>query len=167
MAEQNVDVLRAAANNTLGLFSEDIVENFLRDIDEEALAQLSETGEQATVFKQADDVYIQQLVDKNANKNTKRTTQMWIRRFDAWRAERGISNLLHDTPRENLNTILKCFYAEVVKENGDEYEPDCLKTMLASLQTTPFEKRWSRNSRKLVSVTLKLLLSLDTNLKIA
>ena len=139
MAEKNVDVLnevRAAANNTLGLFSEDIVENFLRDIDEEALTQLSETGEsseQATVFKQADDVYIQQLVDKNANKNTKRTTQTWIRRFDAWRAERGISNPLHEIPRENLNTILKRFYAEVVKENGDEYEPDCLKTMLASL----------------------------------
>ena len=34
--EQNVDVLRAAAKNTLGLFFEDIVENFLRDIDEEA-----------------------------------------------------------------------------------------------------------------------------------
>ena len=94
---------------------------------------MSETGkssEQATVFKQADNVYIQQLVDKNANKNTKRTTQTWIRRFDAWRAERGISNPLRETPRENLNTILKRFYAEVVKENGDEYEPDCLKTML-------------------------------------
>jgi len=55
--EQNVDVLRATANNTLSLFSEDIVETFLRDIDEEALAELGETGElseQATVFKQAD-----------------------------------------------------------------------------------------------------------------
>lgn len=29
--------------------------------------------------------------------------------------------------------ILKCFYAEVVKENGDEYKPDCLKMMLACL----------------------------------
>ena len=138
-AQQSVDVLdevRAAANNPLGLFSEDIVEDFLRDVDEEALAELSETGqsnEQPTVFKQADDVYIQQLVDKNANKNTKRTTQTWIRRFDAWKAERGISNPLHETLRENLNTILKRFYAELVKENGDEYEPDCLKTMLASL----------------------------------
>ena len=58
---------------------------------------------------------------------------MWIRRFDAWRAERGISTPLHETPRENLNVILKHFYAKVVKENGNEYEPDCLKTMLASL----------------------------------
>ena len=40
--------------------------------------------------------------------------------IDAWRAERGISNPLHKTPRENLNTILKCFYVEVVKENDDE-----------------------------------------------
>ena len=68
-----------------------------------------------------------------SNKNTKRMIQTSIRRFDAWRTERGISNPLHKTPRENLNTILKCFYAEVVKENGDEYRSDCLKTMLASL----------------------------------
>ena len=100
---------------------------------------MSETGEfseqtkQATVFKQADDVYIQQLVDKNANKNTKRTTQTWIRRFNVWRAERGISNAFHEIPREDLYTILKRFFAEVVKENGDEYEPDCLKMMLACL----------------------------------
>ena len=69
-AQQSVDVLdevTAAAHNPLGLFSEDIVEDFLRDIDEEALAELSETGqsnEQPTVFKQADDVYIQQLILK-------------------------------------------------------------------------------------------------------
>ena len=29
--------------------------------------------------------------------------------------------------------ILKCFYAKLVKENGDEHESDCLKTMLAPL----------------------------------
>ena len=70
---------------------------------------------------------------QNANKNTKRTTQTWIRRFNVWRAERGISNALHEIPRENLHTILKRFFAKVVKENGDEYEPDCLKMMLACL----------------------------------
>ena len=76
------------------------------------MAKLSETGEfseqakQATIFKQADDDYIQQLVNKIANKNTKRTTQTWIRRFNAWKAERGISNALHEISRENLNTIV-------------------------------------------------------------
>ena len=71
--------VRAAANNSLGLFSDDIVENFLKNIDEEALAELSEGGESSeqamTVFKQADDAYIQLLADKNYNKNTKQTTQ--------------------------------------------------------------------------------------------
>ena len=47
------NVVKIAANNTLGLFNEDIIENLLTDIDAEALA-----SEQATVFKQADDVYI-------------------------------------------------------------------------------------------------------------
>jgi len=61
MAEQNVDIVNevsAETNKTLGLLSEDIVENVLRDIDQKALAELSETGkfsEQATVFKQADE----------------------------------------------------------------------------------------------------------------
>ena len=73
------------------------------------------------------------FTDKNTNKNTKRATQTWIRRFNAWRAERGISNAFHEIPREDLYTILKRFFAEVVKENGDEYEPDCLKMMLACL----------------------------------
>ena len=80
----------AAASNSLGLFNDDIVENFISDIDEEALAGFERA---MTVFKQADDAYIQQLVDKNANKNTKRMTQTWIRRFDAWRAERIRSTL--------------------------------------------------------------------------
>ena len=75
----------AAASNSLGLFSDDIVEKLLSNIDEEALAEVSESHESSerlattAVFKQADETYIQQLVDKNANKNTKRTTQMWIR----------------------------------------------------------------------------------------
>ena len=57
MAEQNVDILNkvsAETNKTLGLFSKDIVENVLRDIDEKALTELSETGEfseQVIVFK--------------------------------------------------------------------------------------------------------------------
>ena len=89
--------VRAAASNSLSLFSDDIVGNFLKDMDEEALAELSDSGESSDqammVFKQADNAYIQQLVDKN----TKQTTQTWIRRFDAWRAGRGISNPLHET----------------------------------------------------------------------
>ena len=100
-SNSSIDALRemtGAASNSLGLFSDDIDENILSDIDEEALAEVSESHESSerllvatTVFKQADEAYIQQLVDKNTNKNTKQTTQTWIRRFDAWRAERGIS----------------------------------------------------------------------------
>ena len=64
--------VRAAASNSIGLFSDDIVNDFITDVDERALAELSKTGElneQATgVFKQADEAYIQQLVDKNAKK---------------------------------------------------------------------------------------------------
>ena len=71
MAEQNIDVLnevRAAANNTLCFFSEGIV-------DDKAMAQLSETSkssEQATIFKHADNIYIQRLVDKKRQQKTQK-----------------------------------------------------------------------------------------------
>ena len=47
-SSSSIDALRevtAAASNSLGLFSDDIVENFLSDIDEEALAEVSESHE--------------------------------------------------------------------------------------------------------------------------
>lgn len=76
--------------------------------------------------------YIQQLAHKRIQKQT---TQMWIRQFNVWRTERGVNNKLREseTPRGNLNMVLKHFYAKVVKVNGNKYEPHCLKTMLASL----------------------------------
>ena len=45
----------------------------------------------------------------------------------SWRAERGVSSPLHEIPRENVNAILKGFCAELVKENGNKYEPDSLR----------------------------------------
>ena len=45
MAESvQVDVVTAAASNNLGLFSEDIIENFLMDLDE-VLEELSKLNE--------------------------------------------------------------------------------------------------------------------------
>jgi len=50
---------RAAANNTLGLFIEDIVENILRDIDdEEALAELRHIYSAFTVCRQLTCVFV-------------------------------------------------------------------------------------------------------------
>ena len=56
----------AAASNSLGLFSDDIVKKVLSDIDE-VRAELSESHESSewlatTVFKEANEAYIQQLV---------------------------------------------------------------------------------------------------------
>ena len=38
-----------------------------------------------------------------------------------------------DIPRAELDGVLQKFYAELVKQNGEEYEPESLKVMIASL----------------------------------
>ena len=40
---------------------------------------------------------------------------------------------LADIEREELDSILQLFYSTLKKENGDDYEPGSLRTMLASL----------------------------------
>ena len=38
-----------------------------------------------------------------------------------------------DIPRAELDRVLQKFYAELVKENAQKYEPESLKVMIASL----------------------------------
>jgi len=45
---------------------------------------------------------------------------------------RKVENKLEDIPKSELDGILQYFFAEVCKQDG-EYEPESLRTMLASL----------------------------------
>ena len=38
-----------------------------------------------------------------------------------------------DIPRAELDGVLQKFFAELMKQNGEEYEPELLKVMIASL----------------------------------
>ena len=44
-----------------------------------------------------------------------------------------------------LDNVLSKFYAEVRKENGDEYEPDSLKVMQASIDRFLREKGYTKS----------------------
>ena len=53
---------------------------------------------------------------------------MWLRRFNQWAWHRQIEiNDITDIPKSELDRVLQKFYAELVKENGQEYELECLK----------------------------------------
>ena len=59
---------------------------------------------------------------------------MWLRRFNHWALHKQMQiNDITDIPRAEFDGVLQKFYAELVKENGQEYEPEFLKVMIASL----------------------------------
>jgi len=53
---------------------------------------------------------------------------------------REVGNKLEDIPKSKLDSILQRFFAEVRKQDGGEYEPESLHTMLASLDRFLREK---------------------------
>ena len=48
---------------------------------------------------------------------------------------------LADVPKEKLDQVLQQFYAELVKIDGKEYEPESLKVMIAAIDRYVREKR--------------------------
>ena len=76
---------------------------------------------------------IEILENNSKNLNTGRSTQTWLNVFNEWSTLRGYTNTICHYEPIQLNNILCSFYAEVRKRDGDDYEPDCLAVMQASL----------------------------------
>ena len=71
------------------------------------------------------------------NKNTKRSTNTWINRFETWRVSREVPWKLEEIPLSNFNEILQQFFAELKTCKGEDYERDSLRAML-ELSTATF-----------------------------
>ena len=71
--------------------------------------------------------------EREQNIDASKSTRTWINAFDKWRASRNIHRSLHEIPEDELDEVLQLFYAQVKKANGQDYEPDSLRTMLAGL----------------------------------
>ncbi|CAH3158199.1 unnamed protein product [Porites lobata] len=84
-------------------------------------------------FIEADDELIEILKCESENKNTKRSTGYWKGIFEKWAKTRGKEEQLESYDTPELNEALSQFYAELRKENGQDYEPDSLKVMQAAL----------------------------------
>ena len=79
----------------------------------------------ASRFEIVDEKYIEELKDKSENENTKKSTEYWKNVFKKWANERTFQANLQDYESDVLDQTLSQFYAELRKENGDDYEPDC------------------------------------------
>ena len=51
-------------------------------------------------------------------------------RFNTWRESRKIALQLHKMPPDELEKILQHFYAELVKNDSTDYEPESLRVMI-------------------------------------
>ena len=85
-------------------------------------------------FASSDANTIESYKDASSSLDTKKSTNVWVRVFSSWAAARGNNpDLRSYTSAVDLNIILEKFYAEVRKRNGDQYEPACLRVMMAAL----------------------------------
>ncbi len=83
--------------------------------------------------RSSSNVELQRLKEKNRNKNTDRSTQTSGRKFTQWVQEKQLHFSLETISAEELDKILQHYFAELKKKDGSDYEPDSLRTMLASL----------------------------------
>ncbi|XP_078361597.1 uncharacterized protein KIAA1958-like [Oculina patagonica] len=88
----------------------------------------------AARFEAVDDGFIEELRQMSENANTKKSTEHWKNVFVKWATERKQEKSLEEYDCEALDKTLSQFYAELRKENGEEYEPDSLKVMQAALE---------------------------------
>ena len=61
-----------------------------------------------TEFKTASNEDLERLLSNTVleNKNTKKTTQTWVKRFNSWRESRKIAQELHEMPPDELERSL-------------------------------------------------------------
>ena len=73
------------------------------------------------------------LKEASSSKNTKKSTNTWVKTFESWGEVRGVNRKIYEIPEKELNELLERFYAELRKVDGNEYEPACLRVMISAL----------------------------------
>lgn len=91
-------------------------------------------------FGFASETTIEQLKNYSKNSNTVRSTSFWLNVWKTWCEEKNIVNKIEENEPEKLNKLLETFYAEVKNKNGEDYEPDSLRVMMAALDRHLNEK---------------------------
>ena len=84
-------------------------------------------------FRFASETTIEQLKNSSKNPNTVRGTSFWLNVWKTQCKEKNIVNRIEENEPEKLNKLLETFYAEVKNQNGDDYESESLKVMMAAL----------------------------------
>ena len=84
---------------------------------------------------------LQRLKNKNKNKNTVKSTNTWAKRFTKWQEQKGLDVSVGKVSASELDKVLQHFFDELKKQDGSDYEPDSLRTMLRALETSGMSAR--------------------------
>ena len=87
-------------------------------------------------FPLATDDTIEELQNGANNINTKKSTLFWLSV-----GRLGALEIQEHKPAE-LNTLLEKLYAEATNKNGQDYEPDSLRVMIAALNRHLKDKQY-------------------------
>ena len=127
--------------------SEEIMQEFFGYQQQQASGTASESNpygggvaEMASGGHSSSIVEIERLIGKNNNPNTAKSTKNWISKYAKWAADNQLETDLTEIPEDEVDGILQRFYAEIRKNNGENYEPESLKVMQALLDRYLREK---------------------------
>ena len=76
---------------------------------------------------------VEELKNWSKNENTAKSTGFWLSVWKNWCADKEVTDEKENYEAAELNTSLEHFYAEVNNKKGEDYEPESLKVMMASL----------------------------------
>ena len=94
---------------------------------------------------------IDNLIALSKNANTVKATNIWMNCYRAWATYRGKPINIELLPPSELDAILQYFFADIKKQNGDDYEPSSLCNMQAGIERYLKENKYSvsiMNSRE-------------------
>ena len=90
-------------------------------------------GASSERFPNVETYTIQELQNNAKNKNTSTSTKFWITVYKSWAKQKRFPEEIETYEPSELDTALQQFYAEVRNKDGEDYEPDSLRVMIAAL----------------------------------
>ena len=75
------------------------------------------------------------------NENTVKSTNKWINCYRSWAKDRNQPEEIEVLAPRLLDNILQEFFAKIKKQNGDDYEPNSLCGVQASIERHLREKQ--------------------------
>ena len=99
-------------------------------------------------FAKANEITLEYFVESAKNQNTTKSTNNWVNVYKQWASERGYDQDLEKYSFGEVDIILCLFFAEIRKQNGEDYEPDSLRVMQSSLNRYLLDRSYNRNILK-------------------